>query len=721
MTYVLPVPVPKVLVDKHQVVPSNDFGFQHVTLRWDAEGRGYIHSQLSYNYYRYDQADNRELTTFVVTVISPTFSIERQHVLPEAMHDLTHTAGGDYIFNNSLAPMAVSRFGEVAFSTSKDRTLIFDSTFEHRLADLPAAASDVLPLPDGSYVIAQHHEVLAHAGPGPLREALAKVQPFGSIAAVKEAIDYREYRGYTGSLAALAADRICVSMFAARSRGGFLSEDAFRFAIVDGSGKVVRTLALGAADTPYGKTAVHDTVLAHPVLDAWITRSDAAIHVFDRDGQRITRIALTGEEAKSPLAAFTLFAVSPKGELVLVNRKHGTLLVTDPVRTIGELEGAITDAAAVYAGEYARLKKAVPWDGGRFLGHETVTPVAVLRETKPKKAKPTIQPMAAPPLPAATTVGETIALDPDNLDAIAIYGDTLAGDPLGEYINVSCRLARAGDPGLEQRKRELWRQHGANWLAGWNTPTRLFDERMVSRVGLPSELVFDEKVPAELAALDQRISGFPIATITLRNLTSRDITRLSELAVMRRIVTLIVSTSSKRKLGAAFATWLAEQGFANLRSLQLGSIEYADTSVRAIVASMPRLRSLHFGYSNVTAESIRSLADTAAPAAIEKLYLRHNPLGSTVLPAFAGWTALRDVNLAACDLGDDLLETPLPELAIERLVIEDNPRLGVTGLASLLARLPALVALDLGSEATPPMIETLLPIATRLTELDVFL
>src|SRR3954468_2476982 len=173
MTYVLPVPVPKSCIDGHQVVPANDFGFQHIALGWDAAGRGYLHSELFYNYYRYDQSDDRELRAVIVTMLSPAFSIERQHVLPEVMHDLTHSADGDYLFNSSITPMAVTRSGEVAFTNSKNHTLIFDPTFAHRLADLRDGASDIIPLADGGYVVTRGRDVLAHAAPGPVREALA--------------------------------------------------------------------------------------------------------------------------------------------------------------------------------------------------------------------------------------------------------------------------------------------------------------------------------------------------------------------------------------------------------------------------------------------------------------------------------------------------------------------------------------------------------------------
>ena len=143
MTYVLPVPLPQSLVDEHQLVPGNDFGYQHVALRWNGEGRGYIHSEVFYNFYRY----NRDFRALIVTVLSPTSrssastSCRRSCAISRARP----TANTSSTIRSCRSP-------------SPDHTLIFDSTFARRLADLPAGASNIIALADGSYVLSQHRE-----------------------------------------------------------------------------------------------------------------------------------------------------------------------------------------------------------------------------------------------------------------------------------------------------------------------------------------------------------------------------------------------------------------------------------------------------------------------------------------------------------------------------------------------------------------------------------
>jgi hypothetical protein len=65
------------------------------------------------------------------------------------------------------------------------------------------------------------------------------------------------------------------------SRGGFLDHGAFRFVILDGQGAVVAQLPLGEADSPH--KGGNYLCVPHRRLDGFITRSENALHLFDRD------------------------------------------------------------------------------------------------------------------------------------------------------------------------------------------------------------------------------------------------------------------------------------------------------------------------------------------------------------------------------------------------------------------------------------------------------
>jgi hypothetical protein len=57
VTYVLPIPLPQSLVDERRLVAKNDFAHTHHTVAFGPDGRGYVHSEIFYNYLRYKQGD----------------------------------------------------------------------------------------------------------------------------------------------------------------------------------------------------------------------------------------------------------------------------------------------------------------------------------------------------------------------------------------------------------------------------------------------------------------------------------------------------------------------------------------------------------------------------------------------------------------------------------------------------------------------------------------
>jgi carbon storage regulator len=91
-------------------------------------------------------------------------------------------------------------------------------------------------------------------------------------------------------------------------------------------------------------------------------------------------------------------------------------------------------------------------------------------------------PPARPASPEEDAFVQAVVEEPGDAGLRLIFADWLEerGDPLGEFLRLRCRLARlaAGDPqrpGLEERARALWGQHGRAWGASlpavlWSPP-----------------------------------------------------------------------------------------------------------------------------------------------------------------------------------------------------------------------------------------------------------
>jgi hypothetical protein len=77
MPFVLPIPLPEFLVSERRVIPKHDFMHRHLTVAFGPDGRGYVHSELFYNYKRYDQGQG-DISAQLVTLLAPEFSITGQ-------------------------------------------------------------------------------------------------------------------------------------------------------------------------------------------------------------------------------------------------------------------------------------------------------------------------------------------------------------------------------------------------------------------------------------------------------------------------------------------------------------------------------------------------------------------------------------------------------------------------------------------------------------------
>ncbi len=391
MAHVLPISIPDSLIRERGVVPANDFGHSHASMAFGPTGRGYLFSELFYNYYRYDNADNRDLNTHLVTIFDRAWNIERVVILEDVMHDMTHDDAGGYVFNNTHARPTITQAGDVVFSCSDRPAITLDPELATRRP--PREPGGLLVTHDGAEIILREGDLLSIDG-----HEVGSLMKGENTYATR--VEFDEYRGYAGEITALDRDRICISHYASMSRGGFLDHSAFRYTLLDHAGAIVARLPLGEADSPYRPTnAPHHGCFPARALPGWITRSEAAFHLFDRDGKRTLRIGVVDE--LEPIEPFALLGAAPTGEILLVHRKHHTLVVTDPVRAPSDLEPALLAIAQAYKAEHARLKKAVPREKNRFLGFEPrSSPLgsAPAKPAKKSKAKaPVAIEVAAPP------------------------------------------------------------------------------------------------------------------------------------------------------------------------------------------------------------------------------------------------------------------------------------------------------------------------------------
>lgn len=731
MAFVLPLPLPESLVSERRVVPKHDFLHRHYTVAFGPDGRGYVHSELFYNYRRYDQGEGG-VEAQLVTLLSRNFSISGQVWLEALHHEMTHepNAKGGYVFDNDLAPLAVTAHGEVVFSTQQNRMFVYDADVKQRLARFdplrgePAGFSDLVPVPGGLVVVRSKEQVSVALDPPPLRDGLPGLREVASVTAL---IGELATHGYRGRFAALDSDRILVTSFERRGRSGWINSAAFDYVVLAGDGRKVGRFALGAGDTPYGKVGAHDeSIVTHHGLGAWLVRSDAALHAFNRDAKRLLRIGLDKSGRFAAIAPLRLIGVAPTGEVLLVHEKHHLLVVTDPVMELSGLEAVLADAGAVYASELSRLKKVVPFANGRWFGFETETPRALAKPGKKAAVsrKPKLPAPVARPPEVAKNPAQQVSLAPQDVTALLAYAKSLTSSDadLAEYIELGVALERLAeaDPEREPKARlarSLFFRNAARWLARWNQPVALFDRQSPKFCGLPCGVALSA-LPRRLSSLDDQLSGLPIQSLSISGMSASDIHGLAGLATLRRITALEVQGSSKRRLGKTLLAWVAEQSLSNLRQLRLTGVATTGAGLCAVVATTPQLDGLTICDGELSKEGLDELATSASAARLEDLSLRYTAMGSAAATIFGRFPKLRKLNIQALDIGDDVAESAPPRMTATDVDFADNPRFGADAMAWFVRALPDLRKLRLPGTLPSQAFPALLPLAPQLDSLD---
>jgi len=195
------------------------------------------------------------------------------------------------------------------------------------------------------------------------------------------------------------------------------------------------------------------------------------------------------------------------------------------------------------------------------------------------------------------------------------------GEPLGEFIQVQCRLAAAPDSEIawewERREQELLAEHEDEWigelrgLIDWGTFRRGFIEEIAvaaARFVRHAEQLFDHA---------------PILVVHLSR--SRDfVETLADCRCLTRLRHLDLSNNFVRDQGVKA---LSQSPFlSELRSLNLSSAALGDASVQALTASpyLRQLRELYLSDNRIGPAGARELAFSPLADRLHLLHLRFN-------------------------------------------------------------------------------------------------
>jgi uncharacterized protein (TIGR02996 family) len=235
--------------------------------------------------------------------------------------------------------------------------------------------------------------------------------------------------------------------------------------------------------------------------------------------------------------------------------------------------------------------------------------------------------MHFPALQHPSTFRDDIFDDPLNDEPRLRYAAWLEdrGEPLGEFIQVQCRLALASDnhQGLawewERREQELLAESEDEWasevrgLVDWWTFRRGF----IEEVAAPTSRFLRHAEPL--------FEHAPILEVHLSRARER-LDALTECPWLLRLHHLDLSNNFIRDQGAQL---LAESPFlAELSSLNLSSAALGDAGVRALASSpnLKMLRELYLCDNHIGAAGCRALAFTPLADQLDVLHLRFNDI-----------------------------------------------------------------------------------------------
>lgn len=213
--------------------------------------------------------------------------------------------------------------------------------------------------------------------------------------------------------------------------------------------------------------------------------------------------------------------------------------------------------------------------------------------------------------------------DPSNDEPRLRYAAWLEdeGEPLGEFIQVQCRLAAAPDSEIawewERREQELLAEHEDEWtgelrgLIDWGTFRRGFIEEIAVGAG------------RFIHHAEQLFQHAPIQVVHLSR--SREyVESLADCSWLARLRHLDLSNNFVRDQGVKLLT--QTPFLSDLHSLNLSSAALGDAGVRALTASpyLTHLRELYLSDNRIGSAGARDLALSPLAAQLQLLHLRFN-------------------------------------------------------------------------------------------------
>lgn len=197
------------------------------------------------------------------------------------------------------------------------------------------------------------------------------------------------------------------------------------------------------------------------------------------------------------------------------------------------------------------------------------------------------------------------------------------GEPLGEFIQVQCRLAAAPDSEIawewERREQELLAEHENEWAA----EMRGLVEWWTFRRGFVEEIAI--AAPRFLQYADRLFDHAPILVVHLSR-GREHVEALAECHWLSRLRHLDLSNNFVRDQGVKL---LAQAPFlSELHSLNLSSAAVGDHGLQALACSphLKNLRELYLCDNRISSAGVRALADAPLADRLDVLHLRFNPI-----------------------------------------------------------------------------------------------
>jgi hypothetical protein len=172
---------------------------------------------------------------------------------------------------------------------------------------------------------------------------------------VKQQLELSIYNAWLGQALPLDEEMCVVSLFHQLMRGGTKGAE-FVFARVAYDGRLLGRLdGLDQnEDSPY--VDHHYRLAVDRPHRRIVYKTKTAVFLFDFDGRLLAKVPLEGPLLKT-LAPMKLGCCGPQGQPVLHHPKQHLILAMDPVDDPSNLKLTLTEAAAAYKKETAKLKK----------------------------------------------------------------------------------------------------------------------------------------------------------------------------------------------------------------------------------------------------------------------------------------------------------------------------------------------------------------------------